>query len=361
MNINIKTLTIGLLLACQLNMGYQAFSQYVIIHEGVPVKLSNKGTLNFSNGTSLTNYSSRGTYKGTIMFSGNEDQSINGSQRLSVANLVVNNSNLVNLFLDVEVLNQLNLNSGVLNLIRNNLYLLGNVQINGPFSETTMIAADSSGMLFKKIPGIGTYYFPLGDIKNGADYSPVTLTFKSGTFTGSYIKINLKNAKHPKNKSKNDYLKRYWTIWQKGISGFVCETKFNYVLNDVVGNEENIFGVYWNMVNWSMLNKATDGIISGNVTLFSDFTGAEGGTFSTTKSATEYVNIFVNENGLYLQAQNDIQFKKIEIYNKIGQQVYSKKLDSFEDVDLALNLNPDLYLIKIQTNLNSISDRLYIP
>jgi len=356
-----KVFKSGLLLVCFFTFYTQAFSQYVIIHEGVPVKLSNKGTLNFSNGTSLTNNSSMCAFNGTFMFSGSKEQSIEGSQKLVVANLTVNNSNLVNLFLDVEVANQLVLNSGVVNLIQKSLYLRENALINGSFNENSMIAADSTGSLFKMIKSTGYYFLPVGDLYDGADYSPLSLNFKSGNFSRAYVKINLKNRKHPKNASQTDFIKRYWSVWSKGISGFLCEVRFNYVIDDIVGNEENVYGAYWNMTKWSMLNKSIDHSIFGNVSLLSDFTGAERNTFSTTKTQTNFVNIFVNENGLHLQALDNIMINKVEIYNKMGQMVFSKSIQSSDNFDLAINLNPDLYLIKIQTNVNSFSNKIFIP
>jgi len=40
----------------------------------------------------------------------------------------------------------------------------------------------------------------------------------------AWVGVNVTNAKQPNNSSNNDYLNRYWSVMQNGISKFSCDT-----------------------------------------------------------------------------------------------------------------------------------------
>ncbi len=357
----LKINRIGFLIVNLLICYNLAISQVVNIKNGVVVKLSKAGALSFSNGTSFSINSAKCVFDGTIVFTGTQDQNIGGTQNIKFANLSINNSSLVTLLHDVEIRNKLSLNSGVLNLLDNNLLIKGNAVIDGTFSQTSMIAADSKGRLYKELIGVGSYYFPVGDLTDLPDFSPVTLEFKTGKFSRAIVSVNLKNSKHPLNTSTSNYLKRYWSIRQSGILGFTCDAKLTYVNSDIFGNESNINGAIWNGSQWVQLNPASGNQITGKLSLLSDVTGIQkySTTASTLKSAQ--LDIVVTENGISLITQDYVQLQKIEIYNKAGQLVYSKRLESEENPELGLDLVADLYLIKIMTNQSIITKKVFLP
>jgi hypothetical protein len=339
------------------------FSQEVVINNGAIIDLAKTGALSFSNGTDFTINSQRCVFDGTIEFKGSKEQNLYGKgDKISFSNLVINNSNLVNLYHDAEIQNKLKLMSGVLNLLDHDLVIKENAAIEGNFSETSMIAADSKGRLWREIAGVGTYYFPVGDLTDLADFSPVTVEFKSGKFNKpASLSVNLRNYKHPKNMSKDNYLNRFWSLNQKGIQNFSCDVSLEYVNLDIVGAESCIYGALWNNNKWTMLDRASANSIKGKVCNFSDFTGVDKYSNPASKLKLADIDIIVTRNGISLFSEESVQLKKIEIFNKVGQMSYSKKLDSEVNPDLPLHLVSDLYLIKITTDKNVISKKVFIP
>ena len=142
---------------------------------------------------------------------------------------------------------------GVVDIQDNDLTLSENSDVSGTFTSGNMISADGSGYFIREISTAGTYFFPIGDLTSGADYSPVELDFTSGTFNNASVSVNLSNNKHPDNPSTTDYLNRYWILSSSGISGFSCDMTFEYVSGDIVGNEANIRGAIRKNEGWRNL------------------------------------------------------------------------------------------------------------
>src|ERR1019366_6753253 len=123
-----------------------------------------------------------------------------------------------------------------------------------PFSASKMIEADGSGTVRKNFSATGSYLFPIGDNTGTPEYSPITLNFTSGTFAGgAYAAVNVTDTKHPSNASSTDYLTRYWTLSNSGISGSPSFTATaTYVTADVTGTEGNIAGAkYTGSLPWT--------------------------------------------------------------------------------------------------------------
>jgi len=176
--------------------------------------------------------------------------------------------------------------NGVLTINNNTLLTLGSynltlgasavISIASPNNQC-MIVADGSGKLIKMINANGSFTFPIGDVTNGADYSPVTLNFTAGTYApGAYVAVNVTNAKHPQNQSPTNYLKRYWTVSQSGITSFTCNVTGTYVYSsDVVGGEylQNA-AEYTGLLPWVGFSALGSNTLTANgVTAFGDFTG----------------------------------------------------------------------------------------
>jgi hypothetical protein len=92
-----------------------------------------------------------------------------------------------------------------------------------------MVVATGTGEMRKEFASAGSFTYPVGDNTGTADYSPVTLTFNSGTFAGSnYAGVSLVNAKYPDPNITVDYLDRYWTVTSANITNFNCNASFEY-------------------------------------------------------------------------------------------------------------------------------------
>jgi hypothetical protein len=155
-------------------------------------------------------------------------------------------------------------------------------------SETNMIITSGSGELRKVFSALGSFTFPVGEINGTAEYSPITVEVSSaGSFTSAYIGVSVVDAKHPNNNSNTDFLTRYWTVSQSGISSCEISATGTYLNSDVSGTEANIVagqlaGVFNQIANgWKKYSSissntlvATGSLISSGQT--SAFTGISG-------------------------------------------------------------------------------------
>jgi len=180
-------------------------------------------------------------------------------------------------------------NNTLLTLGSNNLTLgaLATISIGSP-NNACMIVADGTGQVQKIISANGSFTFPIGDNTSGADYSPITLNFTSGTYAvGAYVGVNVKNAKHPQNSSPVSYLNRYWTVSQSGITSFLCTVTGTFVNTDVSSysspqNAVQYVGVLpW--IPYSPLGAST--LTATGVTTLGAFTGMALPTFTTNKTS----------------------------------------------------------------------------
>jgi len=172
-----------------------------------------------------------------------------------------------------------------LTLGTNNLTLLSSATIVGLYGPIgaginyKMIVPSGSGELRKVFSSTGSFTFPVGTTDPSNTYSPITVNFTSGTFNSAYVGVKLINSKHPNNTSATNYINRYWTITQSGISSFSCDVTATYVAGDVSGTEASIYCGAYNGSAWTLYGATNTGshqLTGTAVTSFPlDFTGGE--------------------------------------------------------------------------------------
>ncbi|MHC1775328.1 MAG: T9SS type A sorting domain-containing protein [Lentimicrobium sp.] len=177
----------------------------------------------------------------TIEYNGTIAQSIAPPADGAYSNLVVNNpgSGGVALSTDISLNGNLVLSNGLLTLGDYNLILSGNTNIEGTPSPANMIVATGAGEIRKVFEAPGSFTFPVGDNEGNAEYTPVTLNYLSGSFSGGYTGVNLVNAAWPG--VTGSYLNRYWNVTSTGITDFTCNAQFDYVQDDVNGTESELY------------------------------------------------------------------------------------------------------------------------
>jgi parallel beta-helix repeat protein len=242
------------------------------------LKVNSGATLTLNNTLSVAgDIENNGTItgSGTITLNGAASQQISGD----FIGMSVNNASGITLGDHSNIDGVLNLSNGQINIGNYDLTLSSTSSITGTFSTSNMIVAEGTGILKKEFSGTGSFTFPVGEITGAAEYTPATLNFTSGTFTSAWAGINVFDIKHPDNSSTTDYITRYWSMSQNGISGFTCDISFTYTDADVEGTESNIFSMKYNG-SWLKLNAANtvSNLLSGTVTSFSDATGGEEGS-----------------------------------------------------------------------------------
>jgi hypothetical protein len=192
-------------------------------------------------------------------------------------NLIINNSSLAGVtFSDnITVNGTFSLNNGHVHLSNNNLILGESAVIGGSPSSGAMVIATGSGELRKNFNSASAFTFPVGNAGEQPAYTPLSLSFDSGTFSEAYVGVNLSNTAYPG--SSNNYLKRFWNISGTGITDFGCDALFQYAAEDVVGNESLIycFMVSPETEMFSQANSDLQQLSAGNLNALGTFTGKE--------------------------------------------------------------------------------------
>jgi hypothetical protein len=198
----------------------------------------------------------------------------------TVRSLTIDNTNNINLTNSVTVTGTLVLTNGQLIIGSNNITLGASATVSGTPSSSKMVVTTGNGEFKKIFNSTGSFLFPVGDNASSNHYTPVTITFTSGTFNNNAIGVKIETIKNIHNNSINDYLTRSWIATNYGITNFTYNILMQYLTSDVHGNENNIyFGKYDNGV-WMLLGQANSSnhTMSGsNLNEFSTFTGGEQG------------------------------------------------------------------------------------
>lgn len=141
------------------------------------------------------------------------------------------------------VVNSLSLNKGKLTLGQYNL-TLGSSLVTGSVASSSAsdyVVANGIGQLVFKIANGASLPVALTYPIGGTYYSPVSITLTAGTITNGQIGASVNGAKHPSNNSISNYLNRYWTVNQTGITGCLINLQATFVDPiDISGSVGNI-------------------------------------------------------------------------------------------------------------------------
>ena len=259
--------------------------------------LDNSGVLILKKGLTNENVSPNSIGSGTAEFSGTANQTVSGQS--VIQNLTANNASGVTISGDTRVNGVLSLTGGNVALGSGNLVLGPSAMVSGTPSATLMIILTGTGELRKEFPSgfTGAFTYPVGDDTGTPEYSPVTLTFTGGTFgPGNYAGVSLKNTSYPDPNITGNYLNRYWTITQSGISAFTCNASFQYVASDVTGTESKLACTRVNPLPWTtyaVTNAVTHLLTAQGIGSFGSFTGVR----STTPPANQDLTNITIPNG----------------------------------------------------------------
>jgi hypothetical protein len=211
---------------------------------------------------------------GAVVFSGTTNQTISGQN--IIQDLTVNNTAGLTVAGNTRVNGVLTLTNGLVALGNYNLLLGTGATVAGGPSPANMVVAPGPGELRKEYASATSFTFPVGDANGTAEYSPVTLSFNSGTFgAGSYAGVSVVNSQYP-GTAATSYLTRYWNVSQSGITGFSCNSTFKYVDADVVPTESDIFCfrvLPAPFTAYNPTNTSTNEITAHGLASFGTFTG----------------------------------------------------------------------------------------
>ncbi len=244
--------------------------------------LSNTGSVILKKNLNNENAAPNSIGNGMVEMSGTIPQIISGQNILH--NFTVNNANGITNSGETRINGVLTLASGKISLGSCNILLGPAATIVGSPSAVIMIIATGSGQLRKEFPVgyTGAFTFPVGDDTGIAEYSPVTISINSAGFeTGNYFGVNLVNAKYPDPGITGNYINRYWTITQTGVSDPYCQITFQYAATDVTGDESLLSCTRVNPNPWttfSLADPALHQLTANGVFVFGAFTGIKSTT-----------------------------------------------------------------------------------
>ncbi|MFN3529223.1 MAG: hypothetical protein ACK417_04795 [Bacteroidia bacterium] len=177
---------------------------------------------------------------GTIIFNSANAQTITGVT--SFYNIRFNGGGSKTLNDSISVFNQLVLNHGRVYLGNNNLYMDSVSSTAGNPADSAMVVQNGSGRIIKRVRGgQPTFTFPIGEETGTAEYSPATIVFTTGDFTlDATVRVQVVDGDAPECGSGANFITRYWSWNQQGISNFTATVTGTYTDADVEGTEAQI-------------------------------------------------------------------------------------------------------------------------
>jgi len=226
----------------------------------------------------------------TLVMNGSELQTIGGNTAQVFNNLTIDNTGgEILLAKNTTIAGTLNLTAGNL-VIGNNDLTLGTNPVTGTFGITKMIVADGAGRVKRPFTATGSYLFPIGEKISTVAYSPISVAITSGTFSNAFVGVSVTDAIHPDNHSPQNYISRYWTVTQTGITGAVATITANYITPELLSPAASMVaaqltGTFDQQTNPWVRYQALSGLTltAANAPLTnlpSYFTGIKGGDFT---------------------------------------------------------------------------------
>ena len=303
---------------------------------------------------------------GEVIFQGNSAQVVGGNQPTIFGKMTINNPSGVFLNNTITLEGDLLLGAGILHLGDDHLVLGNWSAIGGIPSAEAMVVTDGTGELRKKFDAPGSFLFPVGDNTDIPEYSPVQVHFTGGSFAGdASASVRVINAKHPLNSSTVNYLTRYWSLSQNGISDFTAEVLFVYTDADLQGNESLLYGGQYTAPVWKKLNavNTADNTFTASVNTFSDFTAGESSAFAVTIVPGEEASFRIYAWRNFIIVSTDDPEKNgpyIGVYNVAGQLVGTHTLQKERINRIATYLPEGIYFVRMAGKDRVYTVRLFL-
>jgi hypothetical protein len=246
--------------------------------------VDNAGTIVLKGDLVDNNSSATNLGNGTFVFSGTSAQNISGLNILN--NVTLNNSAGLIIGGNTQVNGTFTMTLGNVTLGANNLLMGPSASFSGTPDNTHMIVATGAGQLQKQFTdgsGARSFTFPVGDGSGAGHYTPVALSFTSGTYSTGIAGVNLNNVKYTDPNITVDYLNRYWNITGSGITSYAYNAQFNYIggalpgAEDVTGTENLLYctKVAPVLESFDAANTTSHYLTASGSTTFGTFTGAK--------------------------------------------------------------------------------------
>ena len=340
-------------------LNLNGFSQKISVPDGISFHVSDNVALVLSDGMNLELNSENTSFNGNIIFAGNETQTISGTIPVIFDKLTVDNGNML-LENDLTVNNELNMLNGIID-ITDKLFIIGeDAVLSGNFSNNCMIVKNESGVFQRNVSSNNLYLFPVGNISGTSDYSPAEIEITNATYDNASINIAVTNSKFSENTSVNNYLNRYWEINQTGISNPEYHIDLTYLPSDIIGNEDEIYGAYYQN-GWHLLNPVSNNKITADINELGVFTGGEQSAFSSVDVIfNDEIKISGVDDGFIVNAGSGIDISNIIVFNVLGQKVYQQKEFVSGEIRFNKSVSSGIFFIQLVTNRGTYTKKVFI-
>lgn len=280
---------------------------------------------------------------GLVILGGTLQQSIGGISSIPLVfnDLIIDNSAGIILAIGLRVNGTIAFNNGLIYPGSSDFVFGPASVISGTPSSASMIVATGSGQVRKELTAPVSFTFPVGNYNIVPEYSPVTLNFTVGTFApGAAVSLNLADNSFTDPLLAGSYLNRYWNISQSGITGFNCNAVFQYLPDDVTGNENSIYALKINPVPAAAFDPANTSLHQLTVNGLASFGTFTGGPGNRTLNLTLFLEGLYAGGGLMHKAAGSTGFQYpgdvadqilVELHN---QADYTVKEFSLGNIDL---------------------------
>ena len=275
---------------------------------------------------------------------------------------------------NIEITGTLTLNGGRIFTGANTL-TISSLSVSNPQASNMIVLDDGSNLGSLKLLSSTNkdYLFPVGGGKNSQQlkYTPATISLVSGAAANSYITCKMDAEKH-NHGTGLDFISRYWSFTQTGMSSYGYKVSFSWDATDYVGtNEAGLgFGKFddpdWTIIQGTINTSAhtfTGSTIltsfsgSGKSIGFSDFTGGTEGPLPV-KLASFASSLNTRNVKLRWTTESEINNYGFEVqrsvidkndYNKVGfvsGKGTTNNITNYEFNDLKLNTGKYQYRLK---------------
>jgi hypothetical protein len=301
---------------------------------------------NWSNNSSQENIFTYYGPSAEVIFNGSDGQTI-GDTTTTTWNALTISGNF-HLSHDLTILNELKMEDGHIYLEDNNLIVNTGAYITPvtEYSGSNMVISNGAGKLVYEVTENGSYLFPMGSMVNGAIYSPVTIETTMGTYDeNARLSAQVIPEKHPNETNQNNYLNRYWTLSQEGISNLIAEVSMFYDQSDVNGTDVGFYGMHW-ADQWYQMENVVNNEIFGTVSQLGDFT-AKGQEVGLEDELDKDNLIYISNGSLFLKNGEDLVGAKVTIYNTVGQIL---SVNIYDGSEIMLSQKDSYCIVNIRKN-----------
>ncbi len=324
--------------------------------------IQNNGTLALSGNWVNNGNGFSATDTGKVMFKGAAPQTIGGSSITEFNKITIDSKTGlqgVTQTIDTKVKGEMKLDGRY--YVDNSSLIFdrwGDLITSSSFADSRCIIPSTASARVKK--GIDSsplnIFFPLGDTTGSPKYAPIQVSLILGNASEeANVSVGMKGVKHPNNSNTTNYLNRYWTVSQSGLSGFSADVTATYTEGDIVGTQSNMATAQWNGSVWTEFGAVNSPLKTLNATVssFGDFSGLT--LIPTTKIRASIcgTTLPATSTTIYADAVAGATLYRFRVSNGGVVQIYDTPNSYFKMTNITYAFS-STYTVDVATQVNGV-------